>query len=69
MSKRKDQSSRRYSATSEESVDSEEERRQHDLKERDAFSDRLKKKDEGKTRNLVEVRVHQQRQQYKIIHS
>lgn len=55
MSKNKARSSRRYSETSEESVDSEEERRRHDLKERDAFSDRLKKKDEGKTRNLVEA--------------
>lgn len=36
-------------------ADSEEERRRADLKERDAFSDRLKKKDEGKTRNLVEA--------------
>lgn len=55
MSKSKPRSGRRYSATSEESVDSEEERRRDDLKERDEFSSRLKKKDEGKTRNLVEA--------------
>lgn len=52
MSKSK---SRRYS-TSEESVDSAEEERKRDLKERDEFADRLKKKDEGKTRKVVEVR-------------
>lgn len=52
MSKSK---SRRYS-TSEESVDSAEEERKRDLKERDEFADRLKKKDEGKTRKVVEVK-------------
>lgn len=53
MSKSKSRA-RRYS-TSEESVDSAEEERKKDLKERDEFADRLKKKDEGKTRKVVEV--------------
>lgn len=56
MSKKQSRSTRRYSATSEESVDSAEELRRQDLKERDEFADRLRKKDEGKTRKLVEVR-------------
>lgn len=51
----KARSSRKQSTSSEGSVDSAEEARLHDLKERDEFSDRLKKKDDGKTRNLVEV--------------
>lgn len=53
MSKSKSRA-RKYS-TSEESVDSAEEERKKDLKERDEFADRLKKKDEGKTRKVVEV--------------
>lgn len=55
MSKKQSRSTRRYSATSEESVDSAEELRLQDLKERDEFANRLRKKDEGKTRKLVEV--------------
>lgn len=55
MSKSKSRT-HRYS-TSEESLDSAEEERKKDLKERDEFADRLKKKDEGKTRKVVEVRV------------
>lgn len=55
MSKKQSRSTRRYSATSEESVDSAEELRRQDLKERDEFANRLRKKDEGKTRKLVEV--------------
>lgn len=49
---------RRYntpsSNESDESVDSAEEERKRDLKERDEFANRLHKKDEGKTRKLVE---------------
>lgn len=50
MSKRNNRSS-----SSSESPDSAEEERLRDLKERDEFSDRLKKKDEGRTRNVIEV--------------
>ena len=55
MKKSKAGSSRRRSNSSDESLDSAEEERIKDLKERDEFSDRLKKKDEGKTRKVVEV--------------
>lgn len=51
MSKHK----RHPSISSEESIDTEEEQRLKDLKERDEFSERLKKKDEGKTRNVLET--------------
>lgn len=45
---------KRYESSSDsESVDSAEEERLKDLKERDEFADRLKKKDEEKTRNIV----------------
>lgn len=53
MSKKRPSNKPSYS--SDESVDSAEEARRLDLKERDEFSDRLKKKDDGKTRKLVEV--------------
>ncbi|KAK9888360.1 hypothetical protein WA026_000614 [Henosepilachna vigintioctopunctata] len=44
----------KYETSSEsDNVDSEEEARRKDLKERDEFSDRLKKKDEEKRRNIV----------------
>lgn len=48
---------RRYgaSSSSSESVDSEEERRLQDLKERDEFANRLKIKDEEKTRKIVQA--------------
>lgn len=55
MSKKRPQSNSKPSYSSDESVDSAEEARRLDLKERDEFSDRLKKKDDGKTRKLVEV--------------
>lgn len=49
---------RKRSPSSSDSPDSAEEERLRDLKERDAFSDRLKKKDEGKTRKVVEVCIY-----------
>lgn len=55
MSKNRPRSSAKPSYSSDDSVDSAEEARRRDLKERDEFSDRLKKKDDGKTRKLVEV--------------
>lgn len=49
-------SARRYtSSSSSESVDSEEERRKQDIKERDEFATRLKKRDEEKTRKIVQA--------------
>lgn len=47
---------RRYNTPSsdESSIDSAEEERRRDLKERDEFANRLQKKDEGKTRKVVE---------------
>lgn len=53
-----DKSKRRKKAyespsSSSESIDSEEERRIQDIKERDEFASRLKKRDEEKTRNIV----------------
>ncbi|KAL1497005.1 hypothetical protein ABEB36_008037 [Hypothenemus hampei] len=51
MSKAK--KSKRYESSSDSSVDSEEEARRKDLKERDEFAERLKKRDEGRTRNIV----------------
>lgn len=53
MSKSNKKTRKRYDTSSSESLDSEEEARLKDLKERDEFADRLKKKDEGKTRNIV----------------
>lgn len=45
---------KRYESSSDsESLDSAEEERRKDLKERDEFADRLKKKDETRTRNIV----------------
>ncbi|KAH1013951.1 hypothetical protein HUJ04_002867 [Dendroctonus ponderosae] len=52
MSKAK-KSRKRYESDSESSIDSEEEARRKDLRERDEFAERLKKKDEEKTRNIV----------------
>lgn len=46
---------RKRSPSSSDSPDSAEEERKRDLKERDEFSQRLKKKDEGKTRKVVEA--------------
>uniref|UniRef100_A0A1Q3F626 RNA helicase n=1 Tax=Culex tarsalis TaxID=7177 RepID=A0A1Q3F626_CULTA len=50
MSRRKQMSS----SSEDSSPDSEEEERRRDIKERDEFAQRLKKKDEGRTRNVVE---------------
>lgn len=50
MSRRKQESS----SSEDSSPDSEEEERRRDIKERDEFAQRLKKKDEGRTRNVVE---------------
>lgn len=46
---------RKDSTSSESSVDSAEDERKRDLKERDEFADRLRKKDESHTRKVVEV--------------
>jgi pre-mRNA-splicing factor ATP-dependent RNA helicase DHX16 len=48
-------SKRRNRSSSSESIDSAEEERRRDLKERDEFSKRLKEKDESKTRKIVEA--------------
>lgn len=49
---------RSRSSSSSGSLDSEEEQRLKDLKERDEFATRLKKKDENKTRKILEVRFY-----------
>lgn len=46
---------RKNSTSSESSVDSAENERKRDLKERDEFANRLRKKDESHTRKVVEV--------------
>lgn len=46
---------RRVSTSSESSVDSAENERRRDIKERDEFADRLKKKDESHTRKVLEL--------------
>ncbi|XP_055376601.1 pre-mRNA-splicing factor ATP-dependent RNA helicase DHX16 isoform X2 [Condylostylus longicornis] len=51
----RDKNRRRYSSSSSESVDSAEEERRKDLKERDEFAERLKKRDEGRIRKVVEA--------------
>lgn len=51
MSRRRQASS---SSSEDDSIDSEEEARRRDIKERDEFSQRLKKKDEDRTRKVVE---------------
>lgn len=48
---------RKYSTSSNSSVDSAEDERRKDLKERDEFANRLRKKDEGHTRKVAEVSV------------
>lgn len=53
MSKPEKKRRKRYDSSSSDSIDSAEEARLRDLKERDEFADRLKKRDEGKTRNIV----------------
>lgn len=46
---------RKYSSSSESSVNSAEESRKKDLQERDEFANRLRQKDEGTTRKVLEV--------------
>lgn len=46
---------RKYSTSSNSSVDSAEDERRKDLKERDEFANRLRKKDESHTRKVTEV--------------
>lgn len=46
---------KRYETSSDSSVDSEEERRKQDIRERDEFASRLKKRDEERTRNIVQA--------------
>lgn len=53
MSKSDKKRPKRYDTSSSDSVDSEEEARKKDLKERDEFADRLRKKDKDRTRNIV----------------
>lgn len=53
MSKSEKKRRKRYESSSSESIDSEEEARRKDLKERDEFADRLRKKDEAKVKNVV----------------
>jgi pre-mRNA-splicing factor ATP-dependent RNA helicase DHX16 len=48
-------SRKRNPSSSSDSIDSEEEQRRRDLKERDEFSKRLKDRDEAKTRKIVEA--------------
>lgn len=45
---------RQVESSSSEDIDSEEEKRFKDLKERDEFTERLKKRDEGRTRKVLE---------------
>lgn len=49
---------RKYSTSSNSSVDSAENERRKDLKERDEFANRLRKKDESHTRKVTEVSIH-----------
>ncbi|KAJ8960366.1 hypothetical protein NQ314_006085 [Rhamnusium bicolor] len=55
MSKPKKSRKRYESETDSDSVDSAEEARRKDLKERDEFANRLKKRDEERTRNIVQT--------------
>ncbi|CAD7086133.1 unnamed protein product [Hermetia illucens] len=50
----RDKSRKRAQSSSDESLDSEEEARLRDLRERDEFADRLRKRDEDKTRKVLE---------------
>ncbi|KAJ3654984.1 hypothetical protein Zmor_014133 [Zophobas morio] len=55
-SKDKKKRRKRYESSSDsDSIDSEEEARRKDLRERDEFASRLKKRDETKTRNIVQA--------------
>lgn len=53
MSKPDKKRRKRYESSSSESIDSEEEARRKDIKERDEFANRLRKKDEERVRNIV----------------
>lgn len=55
MSDTKSSRRRKYSSSSDGSVDSEENERRKDLQERDEFANRLRKKDESHTRKVTEV--------------
>lgn len=55
MSDKKSSRRRKYSSSSDGSVDSAENERRKDLQERDEFANRLRKKDEGHTRKVTEV--------------
>lgn len=56
MSKKEKKGRKRYESSSDsDSIDSEEEARRRDLKERDEFASRLKKRDEAKVRNIVQA--------------
>lgn len=55
MSDSKSSRRRKYSSSSESSVDSAENERRRDLQERDEFANRLRKKDESHTRKVTEV--------------
>ena len=61
MSDKNSSRRRKYSSSSEESVDSAENERRKDLQERDEFANRLRKKDEGHTRKVTEVSYKQNR--------
>lgn len=54
MGKDKPSKRRKDSSSSESSADSAEDERKRDLKERDEFADRMRKKDETHTRKVVE---------------
>lgn len=55
MSESKSSRRRKYSSSSDSSVDSAENERRKDLQERDEFANRLKQKDEKHTRKVLEV--------------
>lgn len=55
MSEKNSSRRRKYSSSSDGSVDSAENERRKDLQERDEFANRLRKKDEGHTRKVTEV--------------
>lgn len=57
MSDTKSSRRRKYSSSSESSVDSAENERRKDLLERDEFANRLKKKDDKTTRKVLEVSI------------
>lgn len=67
MSDKKSSRRRKYSSSSDGSVDSAENERRKDLQERDEFANRLRKKDEGHTRKVTEVRnKHNRRKEFSL---